>query len=125
MNTFGQRVADKTTKFMGSWTFIIMQVALLVLWLFLNIAHIFYHWDPYPFILMNLMLSMEAALTAPIIMIAQETQTRKTGKLDTLTHAEILRANDALERLEHKVDGIVQAQEKLRKKRSATVRRIR
>jgi uncharacterized membrane protein len=72
--TFGQRAADWTTNVMGSWTFIIVQSVLLVLWVILNVVGWSKHWDPYPFILMNLVLSLQAAYTAPIIMMSQNRQ---------------------------------------------------
>jgi uncharacterized membrane protein len=72
--TFGQRAADWTTNVMGSWRFIIVQSVLLVLWVILNAVAWIKHWDPYPFILMNLVLSLQAAYTAPIIMMSQNRQ---------------------------------------------------
>ncbi len=72
--TFGQRAADWTTKIMGSWRFIIIQSLVLILWVFLNAAAWTKHWDPYPFILMNLVMSLQAAYTAPIIMMSQNRQ---------------------------------------------------
>jgi uncharacterized membrane protein len=72
--SFGQRAADTTTKIMGSWRFIIVQSVLLVLWVILNVIAWTKHWDPYPFILMNLVLSLQAAYTAPIIMMSQNRQ---------------------------------------------------
>jgi len=58
----------------GSWRFIIIQNALLSLWITLNVVAWFQHWDPYPFILLNLALSFQAAYSAPIIMMAQNRQ---------------------------------------------------
>jgi uncharacterized membrane protein len=69
--TFGQRAADWTTNVMGSWKFIVVQSLLLALWVVLNAVAWSKHWDPYPFILMNLVLSLQAAYTAPIIMMSQ------------------------------------------------------
>ena len=59
---------------MGSWTFIVTQSALLAVWIVLNITGWIHSWDPYPFILMNLMLSMQAAYAAPVIMMSQNRQ---------------------------------------------------
>jgi uncharacterized membrane protein len=75
--TFGQQAADWTTKVMGSWRFIIFQSLLLALWVTLNAVAWTRHWDPYPFILMNLVLSLQAAYTAPIIMMSQNRQARR------------------------------------------------
>ena len=72
--TFGQRTADWVAATMGSWTFIIIQSVILSMWVALNAVAWFYHWDPYPFILMNLVLSMQAAYAAPIIMMSQNRQ---------------------------------------------------
>jgi uncharacterized membrane protein len=72
--TFGQRTADWVAATMGSWAFIITQSVILSMWVVLNAVAWFYHWDPYPFILMNLVLSMQAAYAAPIIMMSQNRQ---------------------------------------------------
>ena len=72
--TVGQRTSDWVANMMGSWKFIITQSIFLSLWTLLNVAAWFYHWDPYPFILMNLMLSLQAAYAAPIIMMSQNRQ---------------------------------------------------
>lgn len=62
---------------MGSWRFIIIQSFILACWIILNITAWVYHWDPYPFILMNLVLSMQATYAAPIIMMSQNRQAGK------------------------------------------------
>ncbi|GFE58802.1 DUF1003 domain-containing protein [Geobacter sp. AOG1] len=69
--TFGQRAADWIAEKVGSWEFIIGQSALLTIWVILNVTAWVRHWDPYPFILMNLVLSLQAAYTAPMIMMSQ------------------------------------------------------
>ena len=71
---FGQRLADTVANSMGSWQFIIYQTAVVVLWMILNFIAYFSHWDPYPFILLNLLFSTQAAYAAPIIMMAQNRQ---------------------------------------------------
>lgn len=73
-STLGERVADKVAATMGSWRFIIIQSVMLTLWVSLNIVALIQHWDPYPFILLNLMLSFQAAYSAPIIMMSQNRQ---------------------------------------------------
>jgi uncharacterized membrane protein len=73
-STFGQRAADWTTNIMGSWRFIIAQSLVLIVWVVLNVVAWTKHWDPYPFILMNLVMSLQAAYTAPIIMMSQNRQ---------------------------------------------------
>ena len=72
--TFGQRLADTVAKIVGSWTFIVTQSVLLIFWVILNVVAWMRHWDPYPFILMNLFLSLQAAYTAPVIMMSQNRQ---------------------------------------------------
>ena len=72
--TVGQRIADKVASFGGSWTFIVIYVAFLLAWMIFNsfvLIHYRSDFDPYPYILLNLMLSMTAALQAPIIMMSQ------------------------------------------------------
>jgi uncharacterized membrane protein len=75
--TPGQRIADAFAVLMGSWTFIIVQSALLVIWITVNIIGWIHRWDPYPFILLNLALSFQAAYAAPIIMMSQNRQAAK------------------------------------------------
>ncbi len=73
----GQRIADGVARVMGSWRFIIIQSVILVGWIGLNILGWINHWDPYPFILLNLALSFQAAYSAPIIMMSQNRQAAK------------------------------------------------
>jgi CRP/FNR family cyclic AMP-dependent transcriptional regulator len=83
--TIGERVADSVVNFGGSWTFIIMFLGSLVVYSAINVALRTKAWDPYPFILLNLILSMLAALQAPIIMMSQnrqDTKDRLRGELD-------------------------------------------
>ena len=75
--TFGARVADAVAATMGSWTFIIVQSVILALWIVLNVAAWANQWDPYPFILLNLALSFQAAYAAPFIMISQNRQAER------------------------------------------------
>ncbi len=75
--TFGQRTADLVARIVGSWTFIVAQSTLLVIWATLNVVAWTSHWDPYPFILMNLFLSLQAAYTAPIILMSQNRLTAR------------------------------------------------
>lgn len=67
----GDKLADSVASYMGSWKFIILQTVLVLLWMSLNILGFMAHWDPYPFILLNLLFSTQAAYAAPIIMMAQ------------------------------------------------------
>lgn len=72
--TMGQRAADAVVRVVGSWQFIIIQSSILTVWVVLNVTAWIQHWDPYPFILMNLVLSLQAAYTAPMIMMSQNRQ---------------------------------------------------
>jgi CRP/FNR family transcriptional regulator, cyclic AMP receptor protein len=83
--TFGERIADHVARFGGSWTFIIAFGVVMVLYASINIALRGKAWDPYPFILLNLFLSMLAAIQAPVIMMSQnrqDTKDRLRGELD-------------------------------------------
>jgi uncharacterized membrane protein len=72
--TVGQRIADTVAANMGSWRFIIIQSGILVIWIILNVTAYVQQWDPYPFILLNLALSFQAAYAAPFIMMSQNRQ---------------------------------------------------
>jgi len=69
--SFGQKLADSVAAGMGSWRFIIIQSIIVIVWMSLNVVSWCYHWDIYPFILLNLLFSTQAAYAAPIIMMAQ------------------------------------------------------
>jgi uncharacterized membrane protein len=74
--TLSELVADAFARAVGSWTFIILQSCLLAAWVTANIVHVIKPWDPYPFILLNLALSFQAAYASPIIMMSQNRQAR-------------------------------------------------
>jgi uncharacterized membrane protein len=83
--TFGERIADEVARFGGSWTFIIIFAVVLLIYTAVNIVLSGRAWDPYPFILLNLFLSMLAAIQAPVIMMSQnrqDTKDRVRGELD-------------------------------------------
>lgn len=116
-----QRIADAVTALIGSWRFIVIQSVLLALWIAGNVIAYANAWDPYPFILLNLLLSFQAAYTAPIIMMSQNRQAELDrrhaehdyrvnvkaeleiealhAKLDALREQEILRLLQLVERL--------------------------
>lgn len=75
--TTGQKASDWLAGVVGSWTFIIVQSLILIAWATMNVTAWVHHWDPYPFILMNLFLSLQAAYTAPVIMMSQNRQALK------------------------------------------------
>lgn len=76
-STLGQRIADGVAYVMGSWRFIIIQTVFVLLWMSFNIFGWINHWDAYPFILLNLLFSTQAAYAAPIIMMAQNRQNER------------------------------------------------
>lgn len=75
--TVGDRVADAVATGMGSWRFIIIQTIFVLIWMALNIIGFINHWDAYPFILLNLIFSTQAAYAAPIIMMSQNRQSAR------------------------------------------------
>ena len=74
---FGSKLADAVAKGMGSWRFIIIQTILVACWMILNLIAYVKHWDVYPFILLNLLFSTQAAYAAPIIMMSQNRQNER------------------------------------------------
>ncbi|MCB8878877.1 DUF1003 domain-containing protein [Acidisoma cellulosilytica] len=97
-------MADKVAATMGSWKFIIIQSATLAVWIVLNVTAWFQHWDPYPFILLNLALSFQAAYAAPFIMMSQNRQAaidRRDAKIDYDVN---IKAELEIELLHEKID---------------------
>jgi uncharacterized membrane protein len=82
--TNGDRVADGFAHLIGSWNFIIVQSVILAAWVVLNVVAAIRHWDPYPFILLNLALSFQAAYASPIIMMSQNRQARLSDRRNHL-----------------------------------------
>jgi hypothetical protein len=123
--TFAQRLADKVANGMGSWRFIIWQSILVVLWMTLNVVGYCHHWDIYPFILLNLLFSTQAAYAAPIIMMAQNRQNerdRSQAKADYQTNVdaklEIEALQKQLNKMEvEKLDKVIAMLEEMRKER--------
>jgi len=102
--TLGQRIADQVAATMGSWKFIIIQSVLLAVWIVLNVTAFIQKWDPYPFILLNLALSFQAAYAAPFIMMAQNRQQdidRKEAECDYQIN---IKAELEIELLHQKID---------------------
>ncbi len=82
--TLGERVADGFAAAVGSWPFIIAQTVLLTAWVIANVSWLIYRWDPYPFILLNLVLSFQAAYASPIIMMSQNRQAKIADRRNQL-----------------------------------------
>ncbi|HLP96593.1 MAG TPA: DUF1003 domain-containing protein [Saprospiraceae bacterium] len=109
--TFGERIADNVAKFGGSWTFIIIFGVILFIWILLNtivLANRVY--DPYPFILLNLILSCIAALQAPIIMMSQNRQEFKDRARAENDYLINLKAEIEVRHLHEKIDLLMQEQ---------------
>ena len=121
--TFGERVADTVASFGGSWTFIITFGVILVTYSSTNIVLGHHAWDPYPFILLNLFLSMLAAIQAPIIMMSQNRQDKKDRVRSELDFEVNRRAESEIQGLANKInwlgDKIGDVEDLLRKKASA------
>src|SRR5450631_3452878 len=75
--TMSDRLADSVANGMGSWRFIIIQSVFVIIWMALNVVGLIAHWDAYPFILLNLIFSTQAAYAAPIIMMSQNRQSQR------------------------------------------------
>ena len=104
--SFGQRLADSVARQMGSWKVIIIQSIVVAIWMILNLVALIFHWDPYPFILLNLLFSTQAAYAAPIIMMAQNRQNerdRVQAQADFETNVE---AKKEIESLQIKLNSI-------------------
>ncbi|HZS28142.1 MAG TPA: DUF1003 domain-containing protein [Candidatus Angelobacter sp.] len=105
--TFGQRIADKVASFGGSWTFIIIFGVILAVWVILNSSALLArHFDPYPYILLNLFLSMIASVQAPVIMMSQNRQAAKDRLKSDLDYEVNLKAEMEVAHLHRKIDHI-------------------
>jgi uncharacterized membrane protein len=104
--TIGQKVADTVAATMGSWTFIIIQSAILFVWIVLNVTAVVMKWDPYPFILLNLALSFQAAYAAPFIMMSQNRQQDIDRKEAENDHQINIKAELEIELLHQKIDNL-------------------
>ncbi len=104
--TVGQRIADVVAATMGSWPFIIIQSTILLAWIALNVTAWIRHWDPYPFILLNLALSFQAAYAAPFIMMSQNRQQQIDRKEAADDYRINIKAELEIELLHQKIDGL-------------------
>jgi uncharacterized membrane protein len=111
---FGQRISDKVAVFGGSWKFIILFFVVLTAWIVFNVLAIrVYKFDPYPFILMNLILSCIAALQAPIIMMSQNRQEEKDRKRSENDYLINLKSELEIRALNQKIDLLLEEQIKI------------
>lgn len=104
--TIGQRASDTLTKYAGSWVFIISFLVFLILWMATNVYAWINTWDPYPFILLNLVLSCLAALQAPIILMSQNRQAEKDRQKAEYDYAVNRRAERGIEEIRKQVNRI-------------------
>jgi uncharacterized membrane protein len=102
--TLGQRIADGVAATMGSWNFIIIQSTILFLWIILNVTAFIVHWDQYPFILLNLALSFQAAYAAPFIMMSQNRQQDVDRRAAETDYQINIKAELEIEALHQKLD---------------------
>ena len=111
---FGDRVADKITKFVGSWTFILGFSSFLIIWIIINL-YMFDNLDPYPFILLNLVLSCIAALQAPVIMMSQNREAKRDSLRSKNDYRTDLKSELILEELHNKIEKIEKNQKEILK----------
>ncbi len=114
--TVGQRAADAIAKFAGSWAFIFSFSAVLALWMIVNILLAVKAFDPYPFILLNLVLSCVAAIQAPLIMMSQNRQEEKDRRRAENDYKVNLKTEIMIEDLYDKINLILKKQAALEKK---------
>ncbi len=108
--TFGQRIADKVATFGGSWNFIISFGIVLAFWITMNSIAMVRHFDPFPFILLNLVLSCIAAMQAPVIMMSQNRQETKDRLRSEHDYQVNLKAELEIQGLSEKIDHLLQKQ---------------
>ena len=119
MYTLGQRAADTIAKFAGSWAFIFSFTGVLVLWMIVNAVLALKAFDPYPFILLNLVLSCVAAIQAPLIMMSQNRQEEKDRRRAENDYKVNLKTEIMIEDLYDKVNAILARQSALEKQLQA------
>ncbi|MBP7060185.1 MAG: DUF1003 domain-containing protein [Lachnospiraceae bacterium] len=118
-STFGQRAADTVAKFVGSWAFIFIFIGIIFLWMLTNILMATNAFDPYPFILLNLVLSCVAAIQAPLIMMSQNRQEAKDRERAESDYHVNLKSELIVGDLHVKLDSILDNQKKLQQELKA------
>jgi uncharacterized membrane protein len=104
--TVGQKIADSVASGMGSWRFIIIQTLVVVVWMILNMVAFMHHWDPFPFILLNLVFSTQAAYAAPIIMMSQNRSAERDRAQAQNDYETNIAAKEEIEQLMRRLDAI-------------------
>jgi uncharacterized membrane protein len=108
--TFGQRVSDKLADVAGSWNFIFTFGLVLGVWILLNTTALIHHWDKYPYILLNLFLSMLAAIQAPVIMMSQNRQEDRDRLRAEHDYEINLKAETEIQQIHQKLDELRESQ---------------
>ena len=111
--TFGQKAADKVASFAGSWKFIFIFIGFLIIWMVINLILSVFAFDPFPFILLNLLLSTLAAIQAPLIMMSQNRQEEKDRKRSESDYNINLKTEVIIEELYYKLEKISYSQKQL------------
>jgi uncharacterized membrane protein len=106
--TFGERVSDKLADVAGSWSFIFSFALVLGVWVLLNTVALIHHWDKYPYILLNLMLSMLAAIQAPVIMMSQNRQEAHDRLRAEHDYEVNLKAEIEIQQINQKLDALLE-----------------
>ncbi len=117
--TFGQKAADAVAKFAGSWAFIFSFIAVMVIWMVMNVLLAAKAFDAYPFILLNLVLSCIAAVQAPLIMMSQNRQEVKDRKRAENDYRVNLKSEFVIDALYKKLESVSEMQKKIFKKLEA------
>ena len=113
--TFGQRASDKLAEFAGSWFFIIAFTLFLIIWVLINVYFLKNPFDPYPFIMLNLVLSCVAAIQAPLIMMSQNRQEAKDRKRAENDYRVNLKSEFVIDELYRKLEQVSENQKKILK----------
>ena len=112
-DSFGQKAADSLARFAGSWKFVIGFTVVLICWILVNAIMLTKPFDPYPFILLNLVLSCVAAIQAPLIMMSQNRQEQKDRKRAENDYRVNLKTEIIIQDLHTKLDKVIENQEKI------------
>ncbi len=118
--TFGQKASDKLTKMAGSWTFIILFLIFIVLWMAVNVYFFIQYnlgkpWDPYPFILLNLVLSCLAAIQAPVILMSQNRTSQRDRLQSKYDYAVNRKAEKGIQEIKKQLDRVEKIMSRKRK----------
>jgi len=114
--TFGQKSSDLLTKIVGSWFFIILLLIFIAGWVYLNLTAYYNQWDPWPFIILNLVLSCLAAIQAPIILMSQNREGQKDRTRAQFDYAVNRKAEKEIESIKTQLNRIEKVMMKKRKK---------